>query len=106
MATIVLKQGADPLQVAEDLQKAGITKGQMLPDGRMVVYINRRKWLCSLYPELIPLYEEDRAFWKEVRRRTRQGEDVPQREIEAHAKYFNQQFNAIMDKYEKGRDYI
>ena len=101
MATIVLKQGADPLQVAEDLRKAGITKGQMLQDGKMVAYINRRKWLCGLYPELIPLYEEDRAFWKSVRKRNRQGEEVDSAEIYAHSKYFNQRFDEIMKKYEK-----
>ena len=81
MATIKLKPGADPLQVSAELRKIGITMGQRLPDGRVVAFINRTKWLCMQYPELIPLYDEDRAFWKDVRKRTRNGEDVPREEI-------------------------
>ena len=96
-----LNKEADPLQVAEALRSAGITVGQRLEDGRVVVFINRRKWLCMQYPELIPIYEDDRMFWKSVRKRTRNGEEVSKEEIEAHAKEFNERFNKVMEKYEK-----
>ena len=100
MARIILKPGADPLQVAEDLRKVGITMKQRLPDGSYVAFISSRKWLCMQYPDLIPLYEEDRDFWKSVRARARNGEDVPQEEIYAHGLWFNEQFDKIMSKYE------
>ena len=79
MATMKLNKEADPLQVAEALRSAGITVGQRLEDGRVVVFINRRKWLCMQYPELIPIYEDDRMFWKSVRKRTRNGDKRAQR---------------------------
>ena len=101
MAIIQLKKNADMEEVQKALQELGITKGQRLDGGRMVVYINRRRWLCMQYPALEPLYAADRAFWKEVRRRTRNGEAVPQEEIEAHTAQFNKRFNQIIASYEK-----
>ena len=97
MATITLKPGTDLLLVKAELEKAGITVGQQLPDGRIVAFINSRKWLCMQYPALIPLFQEDRVFWKTVRKRSRNGEDVPKSEIEAHAKWFNEQFDKIIN---------
>ena len=97
MATITLKPGTDLELVKAELEKAGITVGQRLPDGRIVAFINSRKWLCMQFPELIPLYREDRAFWKAVRKRTRNGEDVPKSELEAHTKHFNEQFDKIIN---------
>ena len=105
MATITLKEGVDPLQVAEELKQAGVTMGQRLPNGRYVVFINKRKWLIMCYPALEDLYHEDREFWRNVRRRTRNGEDVPREEIEAHAAYFKQEEQRIIDSYEKRRNY-
>ena len=101
MAKVTLKNGADPLEVTEELKRIGITKGQMLPNGQMVVYINQRTYMCRLYPKLIPLYQEDRRFWKNVRKRTRNGEDVPQSEIQAHADYFKKMYNQIINQHEK-----
>ena len=101
MAVILLKPNADPLQVADDLRKSGIVLHRRLSDNRYVAFVPGRKWLCSQYPELIPLYEEDRVFWKSVRKRNRQGEEVDSSEIYAHGKYFNQRFDEIMKKYEK-----
>ena len=100
MAVIRLKAGVDPAQVAGELREAGITLGQRLADGRYVAYIDRKRWLCMQYPELAALYAEDREFWRDVRRRTRRGEDVDHAEIYAHAKYFNQEFDAIVKRYE------
>ena len=101
MGKMKLKPGADPLEVAEDLRKVGVTKGQKLPDGQYVIYITERKWMLMLYPALKDLYNEDRAFWKTVRKRTRNGEDVPQEEIKAHAEYFKQEEQRIIDSYER-----
>lgn len=100
MAKVKLQAGVDPTEVAEMLKAVGITKGQILPDGRMVVYINQRQWLCQQYPELVPIYREDRRFWKEVRKRTRNGETVAQEEIQAHAERFKEQINKIIGKDE------
>ena len=97
MATITLKPDADPLQIASDLQQCGITLGQKLPDGRYVAYVNKRIWLCQQYPELIPVYQEDRAFWRNVRKRYRNGEDVPKEELQAHAKHFKDQLERIVN---------
>ena len=88
-------------QIEAELEQLGVTKGQRLPDNRLVIYINRRKWMCMLYPDLAPLYAEDRAFWRSVHKRTRAGETVPQAEIEAHAKYFNEQEKIIIESYER-----
>ena len=101
MATIVLKPDADPLQVADDLRKSGIVLHRRLSDNSYVAFVPGRKWLCMQYPELIPLYKEDQAFWKSVRKRNRQGEEVDPEEIYAHGKYFNQRFDEIMKKYER-----
>ena len=98
-----MKEGADPLQVAEELRSCGVTVGRRTDDG-FVCWIDRKKWLCRLYPELVPLYQEDRRFWKEIRKRRRNGESVSDAEIEAHAKEFNKQFDAIMSKYERRKE--
>ena len=101
MARITLKEGADPLKIGEELAQAGITMGRRLPDGRYVAYVNKRIWLCQQYPELIPVYQEDRAFWRNVRKRCRNGEDVPREELQAHAKKFKEQLNEIIDQHER-----
>ena len=103
MAKVTLQPGADLLQVTKVLNDMGITVGQKLPDGKFVAYINRRKWLGMLYPDLIPLFQEDRRFWKTVRQRTKAGEVVSQSELEAHAKDYNQQFNEIIERYERDK---
>lgn len=96
MAKVRLKAGADPEKVAEALKAIGITKGQILPDGRMVVYINQRQWLCNQYPELVPVYQADRRFWRAVRKRTQAGETVSEEEINEHAKAFREQVKKII----------
>ena len=96
-----MQAGVDPAKVAEALKTIGITKGQLLPDGRMVVYINQRQWMCSQYPELVPVYQADRRFWKDVRKRTRAGETVSQEEIEAHAEAIREQVKNIIGTYER-----
>ena len=100
MARIILKEGANRDEVAAKLREVGITMKQRLADGSYVAFINRDKWLLMQYPDLAPLFAEDRAFWKAVRKRTRNGETVPQTEIEAHAKEYNRQFELIISKYE------
>ena len=101
MAQIYVKEGTDMSAVAAALWSEGIQLGRRLSDGSYVAYIHRRRWMCIQYPDLAPLYEEDRAFWKSVRKRTRQGEHVPMEEIETHAKQFNEQEKAIIAKYER-----
>ena len=41
MATIQLKNDANPEEVSAALQAQGITMGQQLEDGRYVVYVNQ-----------------------------------------------------------------
>ena len=101
MAKMELNIGADLNAVTEALWKKGIIVGRKLPDGRYVVYSNRYSMLCALYPELKPLVQQDRAFWKDVRRRTRNGENVSQQEIQTHAQQFKRQMNEIIQKHEK-----
>ena len=105
MATITLKPGTDPLAVAEELRNVGITMGQKLPNGQYVIFISNRKWMIMQFPALTNLYQEDRAFWRNVRKRTRNGEDVPREEIAAHAAYFKQEEQRIIDSYEKRCDH-
>ena len=104
MAKITLKEGADPLKVAEALRKIGIVLHRSIGENRYVAFIPRKKWLCMMYPELIPLYEQDRAFWRDVRKRTRNGEEVDPAEIYAHGQHFNEQFDLIMKKYERRKE--
>ena len=103
MAKVKLKDGADVLQVTEELNNMGITVGQKLPNGQLVAYINQRTFLARLYPDLIPVFQEDRRFWKSVRARTRAGEEVPKSEIEAHAKEYQRKFNEIIRRQTKIR---
>ena len=105
MAKLTVKPGADALAVAEELRKVGITMGRRLPDGQYVVFISPRKWMLMQYPALADLYREDRAFWKAVRKRTRNGEEVPRDEIEAHTTYFKQEEKRIIDSYEHETDH-
>jgi len=105
MAIITLKPNTDPAAVAEELRQVGITMGQKLEDGRYVAFIHQRKWMLMQYPALADLYREDRAFWKAVRKRTRNGEDVPREEIAAHADYFKQEEQRIIDSYEHETDH-
>ena len=98
---IQLKKGADPGLVAEELRRCGITLHRSLGGGRYVAFIHRRKWLLMLYPALEGLYKEDRAFWREVRKRTRKGEPVAMGEIEAHAKEFKEREKRIIESYER-----
>ena len=100
MAKVYPKKNADPLQVNEEIERMGLTRGQRLPDGSRVVYYNPRKQLAALYPELVPLFQDERRFWKQVRKRTRNGEDVPESELKAYADDFKRQFNEILDTYE------
>ena len=46
MATIQLKNDADPEEVSAALQSQGITMGQQLEDGRYVVYVNQENFLA------------------------------------------------------------
>ena len=100
MAKIELKPGADPLQVAEDLRKIGIVLHRRLADGAYVAFVPHRRLMLMHYPALEPLYREDREFWREVRRRTRVGEDVPRAEIKAHAEWFKKKEQQIIESYE------
>lgn len=100
MARIRLKEGADPLRVAEELKKVGITMHRRLADGSYVAFMHHRHWMVMNYPALADLYEEDRHFWKDVRRRTRAGEEVSQSEIKAHAEYFKRREQQIIASYE------
>ena len=102
MSVIYLKPGVDPLQVKTDLQAAGITMGQKLPDGGYVAFIPRWKWLILQFPELETLIKQDRAFWRQIRKRLRNGEKAEELrdEIRQHAQYYQQQFNEIISKYE------
>ena len=100
MAKIELKPGADPLQVAEDLRKSGIVLHRRLTDGAYVAFVPHRRWMVMHYPALEPLYREDREFWRDVKRRTRGGEEVPQAEIEAHAEWFKKREQQIIESYE------
>ena len=47
MAKAILKPGADPIEVAEELKKYGFTIGQKLPNRQMVVYIKPNKIALS-----------------------------------------------------------
>ena len=100
MAKIELQPGADPLQVAEDLRKSGIVLHRRLTDGAYVAFVPHRRWMVMHYPALEPLYREDREFWRDVKRRTRDGEEVPQAEIEAHAEWFKKREQQIIESYE------
>ena len=101
MAIMYLNPDADLHQVQKDLQRQGYVVGQRLADGVYVVYAHRRKWMALLYPDLATLYEQDREFWKRVRRRKRNGEDISPDEIQAHAEQFKQQEKEIIDRYER-----
>ena len=96
MATVRLKAGADPAQVARSLAEKGITLGRKLAEGRYVIYVNNRTYMCTRYPALIPLYQEDRRFWKSVRKRYAAGEEVARSEIEAHYKQFKEKYDQII----------
>ena len=101
MAKIELKKDADPMQVAEDLRKEGIVMHRRLADGAYVAFVPHRRWMLMHYPALEPLYREDRVFWRDVRKRTRAGEDVPQETIKAHAEYFKKREQQIIESYER-----
>ena len=52
MAVILLKPNADPLQVAEDLRKSGITMTRSLGNNRFVAYKRPKIDLSELFEEL------------------------------------------------------
>ena len=101
MAQIKLKEGADPIGVAKALAEQGITMGQRLANGSYVVFINRKRWLCMQFPELVAVYKIDRVFWKTVKKRNKTDDPVSKAEIEAHMAWLKSEEERIMGKEEE-----
>ena len=100
MAIIILSKEADPLKVAEELRKIGITMRQKVSEGRYVVWLNKRQWFVSRYPDLAAVYAADRDFWRSVRKRKRNGETVTEDELRTHANWLKNEEKRIIDSYE------
>ena len=98
---VIFKQGIDPESVREQLLKQGIYM-RRYKNGSTTIFINRRNYLLALYPDLEPLYTADRAFWKSIRKRTRNGEEqsLLRDEIKAHATWLKNEEKRIISTYE------
>lgn len=88
MALITLKHGADVEEVKRQLKADGITVYKQNAKGQLIVFVNRKQYLARFYPEALPVYEADRKYWREVRKRTKNGEHVSKEELKAHAEWY------------------
>ena len=94
MAEIIFRDGADVESAIEEMRKKGLTVRRR-KDGKVFAFYSRKQYLLLQHPELEWVFNEDREFWKAVRRRSRNGEDTPKEAIEAHVKWFKEMLRDV-----------